>query len=255
MNNKKILNFIFSVFLSFFLFAEESSFIESVDSQNRLRLMTYEDEFFIPEKKENDSVLINKAGKTVNRSFYDELNRLTKKEIWEIPDARNSKMTVSECYEYEGNSDQIFKKTVTTDLSEEITDYNNKGLPVLTELYYFKDGEPVQEGEPEKIRYLFSTRKISYDEKDRVLSDSLSDEKNTRLKKYNYHEDENVPADFESFENGKLVKRIVYDASSTYFEEVFFDSSYSVKTFFEEGNRVKDEYYMNGKILRTKEYE
>ena len=101
LNTKKFLYFTFLIFLSFSLFSQENSLKESVDSENKLRLMTFEDEYFIPEKKDGESVLINKAGKSASRSFYDEANRIIKKEIWQISDARNSRLSEVEIYEYE----------------------------------------------------------------------------------------------------------------------------------------------------------
>lgn len=255
MKNKKFLFFTFSVFIFFSLSAEDVSLKESVDSENRLRLMTYEDEYFIPEEKNGDSVLINKAGKIASRSFYDGSNRIIKKEIWQISDARNSQLSEVEIFEYEDSSDNVSRKIYKTDMSEEITSYNKNGFPVLSELYYFNDGEKVNGEETEKTKYLFSKRSVSYDSENRVLTEELTQDKKIDLKKYSYNEDKDIPPDFESYENGILTKKVIHSSASSYVEEIFFDSSYSVKSYFDDGNRKKDEYFQNGKLIRTKKYE
>lgn len=236
-------------------FAEENILNESVDSQNRLRLMTYEDEYFISEAKNENTVLINKAGQTASRSYYDDLSRIIKNETWNISDARKSKIVLVEVFEYDGSSDFVSKKTSVTDTSEEVTVYASNGLPRKTELFYFKDGETNAEGETEKIKYLFSQQNIIYDEEDRVVSEEVKGENFSGLKKYIYNEDSDIPPDFENYENGKLIKRIQYSGKSDYSEEIFFDSSYYVKSYFEEGTRKRDEYFQNGKLLRSKIYE
>ena len=255
LNTKKFLYFAFLIFLSFSLFSQESSLKESVDSENKLRLMTFEDEYFIPEKKDGESVLINKAGKSASRSFYDEANRIIKKEIWQISDARNSRLSEVEIYEYEDSSDNVSKKTYKTDMSEEITFYNKNGFPVLSELYFFKESEQKGKEEPEKIKYLFSKRSLSYDSENRVLKEEVTQDKKTELKIISYHEDKDIPPDFECYENETLKKKVIYSSVSTYVEELFFDSSYSVKSYFNDGRRKKDEYFQNGKLIRTKKYE
>jgi len=249
-------------FLSFILFSliftihgEGTVSEESVDSKNRLRLMTYEDEFFVPEEKKENTVLINKAGRNAIRTYYDEQSRVSKKETWEITDARNSRMVTVEFYEYEGNTDRIIKTTLMTDTSEEVTAFNEKGFPVVSEVFYFKDGEVKDNDEVEKIKYLFSKKSVSYDDKDRVVSETVTLEKKSQSKKYSYHEDSDIPADFESYENNRLQRKVMFVSADTYSEEVYFDSSYSVKSYFEEGKRIKDEYFQKGKLLRTKVYE
>ena len=83
----------------------------------------------------------------------------------------------------------------------------------------------------------------------------MTQDKKTELKIISYHEDKDIPPDFECYENGTLKKKVIYSSVSTYVEELFFDSSYSVKSYFNDGRRKQDVYFQNGKLIRTKKYE
>ena len=108
---------------------------------------------------------------------------------------------------------------------------------------------------------------LKYDEENRVLKDEQkeysyknSDYSNTPelfTRRYEYtYNDYSSEADSKYYENNILKMKIQYTAQKgTYNSWIYFDSAFSVKTYYEDDLRVRDEYYNNGQLFRTKVYE
>lgn len=247
--------------VSFSAFSEEYS-----DSSNKLRLMTFEDEVFIPEERNTQTVIINKADSKAVREYYDEYQRLVKKETWLISDAKKSKPVTIELFSYGKTSGRILSKKTISEESEESVTYGENGLPSSSE--FVKFSETAKENQaPEKVPYLVYSKAWKYDKKDRLIYEnhvsykyadenySKYSERKLKEKKLKYHEDEEIPPDSELYENGKLTSSVTYESKGTYINSLVFDSGYTVKSYFVNDRRVKDEYFQNGNLLRSKEYE
>lgn len=263
MKAKRIIKTLFFLFLFSgtisSLFAQE----EFLDSKNRLREMTFEDEIFIPEIKNAETVLINKAGNIVSREFYDKSNRLVKKEDWEISEASESKVVRFETYDYFEGSDIVQRKSVITSDSEIKYEFNKDGKPKREDTYVLWEDEETKE--------VLKKRTVSslwtYDTKNRLLVEKVvsyhyADEKSLKYEKttseqkqYSYHEDSETPPDFSVFINGIKKSMTLYSGKNDYRTDLFFDEGYVVRTYFVEGIRRKEEIYENGKLQRQKEYE
>ena len=65
-----------------------------------------------------------------------------------------------------------------------------------------------------------------------------------------------IPPDSKYYENNVLKMHNVYtDQKGNWVSTVYFDENLSVKTYYEDYIRVRDEYYNRGRLFRTKVYE
>lgn len=257
---KKIVSAFFILFSVACVFAQEDT-----DSSNRLRRMIFEEEIFIPEEKEETTVLINKAENKAVREFYDQKSRIVKREVWHLSDARQSKTLSTEFLTYKKNSDVLESKRIITEEAEELIKYNEKGQELSSEIKHL--ALISKDGTEEKIFYPYLNRYWKYDKEGRSVYEgtvtfnytnenfSKYTGKNTKEKKISYSENPDVPPDEEILENGTLLHRTKYESKGTYVTETFFDSDYTVKSFYENDRRIKDEYFLEGKLLRVKKYE
>ena len=69
-------------------------------------------------------------------------------------------------------------------------------------------------------------------------------------------EENEIPPDSKYYENNVLKMKKIYTAQKgAYYTWVYFDENLAVKTYYEDDIRVRDEFYNNGKLFRTKTYE
>lgn len=282
MFRKKIVSLFILFFSLSFVFAVESEPVEkadlnedeaviekiseAVDSKNLLRNLTLDGEIFIPETRDSETVLIHSTEKETSRTFYDSLNRVVRKEIWKITSAKDSKRIRIEYYEYNGNSNLLKGKTIITEDSEENFIYSNAGFLVLNELFNFVETSGSEKNAKEKLQYAVSKKAWKYDSENRVVSETQVNyvyknndykkaaEKKSSRKKYFYHEDSEIPPDTETYENGIIQKRVLYETAGDYTAEIFFDHGYVVKSYYENNQRRKDEFFQDGSFVRSKEY-
>ena len=72
---------------------------------------------------------------------------------------------------------------------------------------------------------------------------------------YSFNSDD-IPPDFEYFENGILKMKNKYSVDKgSYTSQVFFDNNFSVKAYYENEVRVRDVYYNGNTALKEKVYE
>lgn len=228
---------------------------EALDSKNRLRMMSFEDEIFIPEIKDSATVLINKAGEKVVRDFYDEKNRLVKKEEWKITDASSSSVIRSELFYYAKDSEKIKVKSVTSDSQEEKTEYNGDGLPKREDVFTVwknADGETLKRKASYSIWLYDSKKRIEAERHTFYIyadADSVTSINSTwEQKQYYYHEDESIPPDLIVYENGRRKSSTVYSAKQDYVMDIFFENGYSVKAVYENGKCIKEDYNYPEKV-------
>ena len=221
-----------------------------IDSYNRLKVMEYGSELFLPVTKEDSSVLIHYSNKAAVRLFYDELFRLTKKEYWKMESVENARITGTELYSYNGDEKKPFEKKIETETSIFVSKLNENGLVISTEKYAVNGNSPI------------STTTWSYDEKNRITSETVSEAENIKKQVFIYtkvdklaEDSDEIPPDYEYYENGVLRTKTEYSKKGTYSTTIIFDSIYSVKTDYENYMKVRDVYYENGVQRRVKDYE
>ena len=64
-----------------------------------------------------------------------------------------------------------------------------------------------------------------------------------------------MPPDYEYYENGVLVTKTEYIKKGVYSTTIWFDSTNSVRTDYENYVKVRDVYFTNGIERRVKNYE
>ena len=197
------------------------------------------------------------TGNQVIRNFYDEKFRLTTKETWNIASVSNADLKQSEEYSYKGDNFSVSEKKISLKDSEIQVLYTDNGMISEKTTYELVKDKP----------YATSKIKYSYNEDDKVIQEiSVSYKYNQNYTKiiesfkkkyiYKYNEDEEIPADFEYFENNVLKMRNKYSVEKgNYTSQIFFEGGLSVKTYYEDYIRVKDVYSQNDKVIRVKEYE
>lgn len=227
------------------------------DKNNKLKFYEFENEIFAPQYQNGNLISIHANGNYIDRYFYDDNYHLVKKENWNIPSVQGAKLEKTEKYEYYPDSNVISKKTISTPASLENLTYSETSKILTSEKYAIA----------EEINQITSKRKFSYDSEDRLISDSLTeyfykDKEYKELdysftKKYDYAYNEGeIPPDFKYYENGVLKMLNKYSSEKgKYVSEIFFDKTFSVKTYYENDVRVKDIFYSGGKVTREKLYD
>jgi hypothetical protein len=227
------------------------------DKNNKLKFYESENEIFEPQYQNGSLINIHANGNYIDRYFYNDNYQLVKKENWNIPSVQGAKLEKTEKYEYYPDSNVISKKTITTLESQENLTYSETSKILTSEKYAIA----------EEKNQITSKRKFSYDGEDRLISDSLTeyfykDKEYKELdysftKKYDYAYNEGeIPPDFKYYENGVLKMLNKYSSEKgKYVSEIFFDKTFSVKTYYENDVRVKDIFYSGGKVTREKVYD
>ena len=221
-----------------------------LDSYNRLKVMEYGSELFIPQTQNDTSILVHYSNKTAVRLFYDNLYRLTKKEYWNMESVENARITGTEEYTYDGDSKNPVEKIIKSDAAIFVSKFNENGLVYRTEKYL-----------PEAAKPLVITT-WTYDEKKRITSETATEGKLIKKQVFKYsktdkieEEDDEFPPDYEYFENGILVTKTEYIKKGVYSTTIWFDSSNWVRTDYEDYVKVRDVYFTNGVERRVKNYE
>ena len=227
------------------------------DKNNKLKFYEFENEIFAPQYQNGNLINIHANGNYIDRYFYNDNYQLVKKENWNIPSVQGAKLEKTEKYEYYPDSNVISKKTISTPASLENLTYSEASKILTSEKYAIA----------EEKNQITSKRKFSYDSEDRLISDSLTeyfykDKEYKELdysftKKYDYAYNEGeIPPDFKYYENGVLKMLNKYSSEKgKYVSEIFFDKTFSVKTYYENDVRVKDIFYSGGKVTREKLYD
>ncbi len=233
---------------------------------DQMRFFEYKNETLSPQFTDEGLVVIHSADENVMRFFYDSEYRLTKKEEWKIRSASDAKKLKTELFVYSPESRKVINKEIITEAFDELISYNEKSSPLFSKKYAFNDDR----------KYIVQERKWKYNSENQLLEDlqkeySYKDSNYNKpeifTKRYEYsypyvksagnaNESNNIiPPDYKFYENDILKMQNIYSAEKgTYISWVYFDENLSVKTYYEEEVRVRDEYYNKGRLFRTKIY-
>lgn len=255
-------------------FTEESQKNEFflVDKDGKLSFYSIDDEIFLPQNEDNFTVLTSVNKKIITRSFYDEFGRFCKQEDWKNSTNDDVILLKEIFYEYEENNLSPIKKIIIEDNSKIEIEYDEKeNQKEIKKFYILKNQESENENENEdKVEtknILLSQTNYFYNSENKLESEitkdfSYSEDynilKSTLEKKflYFYKNQEEIPVDYDYFENGILRIRNLYtNIKGNYTSQVFFDENYSVKTYYENNLKTKDVYILNGLVVRENIYE
>ena len=236
-----------------------------VDSYNRLKVMEFESEIFIPSAgvlDQSSSVLVHYSKKAAVRLFYDNLYRLTKKEYWKMESVENAALTVTEKYSYEGESKKPYEKIIESESAIFVSKLNENGLVIRTEKYDSAGSLSTKAGSLSMSKGPVQTTVWTYDDKKRITSEAVTEGKLVKKQVFDYSKikesgenAEELPPDYEYYENGVLVTKTEYIKKGFYSTTIWFDSINSVRTDYENYVKVRDVYYANGVERRVKNYE
>ena len=249
-----------------------------LDSYNRLKVMEYGTELFIPQTQNDSSVLIHYSDKVAVRLFYDNLYRLTKKEYWKMESVETAGLSGIEEYTYQGDSKNPVEKIIRSDSSVFVSKLNENGLVIRTEKYGVSNA-----GEGEGFKTIPKGAKPvvvttwTYDDKKRITSETATEGKLVKKQVFNYaktdgtvessrvrgqnsqtqdeEDKDEIPPDYEYYENGVLVTKTEYIQKGVYSTTIWFDSSNWVRTDYKDYVKVRDVYFTNGVERRVKNYE
>lgn len=237
---------------------------KEISSKNgNLIFMEYDKEQFIPKKTENGYEIIHGQNNNVTRNYYNQKFLLESSQKWVIEPSKiqqNQNPVSIENYFYDDNTSSVIKTEKITydgDVQNLQTVFYNdkkqisqkkeykiidekKQLVVQNNFKYDNEGNIIQN---EKTEYF-------YNEDFSVLTDQFS-------RKYVYKMNgENLPPDFEYFENDVLKMKNKYSSQKgRYTSQIFFDDDYSVKTYYIEEKKVKEVFYSGETVLRVKDYD
>ncbi|MBR5647161.1 MAG: hypothetical protein IKX23_11025 [Treponema sp.] len=227
---------------------EEAVSVEKrlLDSKLRLKSMEYGKEIFIPQQLGEKKIFISTDSKNFMRSFYDDFYRLIKTESWDIPDIKNAKLICSEEYSYNGKSE--YPEIKVTRANDSLIKVFYKPESSLARLSEFYDKNALQKS--------FTWK---YDDSDRLTEEVESDFSSgvTFEKKqvYIYNIDEEIPPDYEYYENGEIKLKTQYSSKNDYVTVITFDEGLSVTSYYENNKKTKDVYMQDDVIIREKKYE
>jgi len=241
---------------------EEEKELTLVSKKGELSLNALSDEALFPQQTEDYTVLVFANKKKIVRKFYDKNSRIIKKEDWKISDISNTKLLKTELYEYQDNSFSLKNKIIIENQTKTYYDYTDKLLLSSEKKYAL-----YTEKDREKEALLFECF-YEYDDKNRLTleesreydyeADSYKKLSKVFEKKYvyKYSFEEDIPADFEYYENKVLkVKKLYTKEKGTYTNYIYFDDDYCVSVFYKNGRIVKEIYSKGNKVIRENYYE
>lgn len=252
---------------------DENSVVERFyhDSLKRLRLFNYGEETFVLDSSYNGrSTFVTRDDDRILRRYYDDALRLKKIETWNIKGGvKDAAIVALEEFEYSGNSIYPSSSSSISETAYSATTYDENGKPTLIRLFSIAtdDENPDEKNIMEaknRERILESVSSWKYSEEGKMIESSFqkmeSDGKKvafSRRETYSYKnsEDEDVPPDYEFYEDEQLRTKIVYKNSDNYEMSYFFDGGYVVTETFEDGKKISDLVMQNGSFVRGQNYE
>ncbi|MCR5062692.1 MAG: hypothetical protein K6A89_05350 [Treponema sp.] len=227
--------------------------LEYSSESNGLVSMEFEGELFVPHRTSAGLEIVHSSNTDVTRFFYDNLLRITKKEVWQIRNAENYNAVRSVIYEY--NAENFYPSKITNIENEfkDISLYDNsKNLLERKKYVTFKEKE-----------FLILQEKYLYDEENRIINSIIQENNYSEdykkisykfLKEYRYSYND-FGQNLEYYENSVLKNQIKYTGENEYYSQVYFDGGISISSFFRDSKKVYDKYIQNSKVIREVKYE
>lgn len=222
---------------------------------NNLGYMEYGDEKFIPQIVGENYILIHSYNENVSRNFYDKLFRCYKKESWKIS-SNNEELLYTTNISFDDNSYIPKTSTTITKETKQHRLFNDKGQVKEEVNYIIYDNK----------EYIKSSLKLKYNSDNKIIESNLTEynydgELYSKLlytfnKKYIYKfNGDDIPADFDYYENNILKMRNRYSSEDTYTSRIYFNDGYSVLSYYQNNIPVKEVYSVNDVVERVKVYE
>lgn len=221
-------------------------------SEENLRLHLFETETLSLQFTGEGKVLVVSDGKSFSRKYYDSLSRLSKKENWTGGSSLGEiRLLSTENFDYAGDEVKPLYKTLEAGDSVQKITYGENGkisqvqnfkeelLSSRTDFLYTDDG---------KIREQIYTE-YEYSEKKTGKAFRTSVKRDV----YDYSQDD-FPPDYYYYENDRLCLKTVYSGKNDWVSTMYFENGFTVESFWQNGRRFKDDYYLDGKLTRSRNY-
>ena len=236
-----------------------------LESDRTLRIHFFEDEVLAvqPATWQKSVVVSTDAG--FLRKFYDSEMRLYKKESWTNGDSLEKiNLKSTEKYSYSENETKPFLKTLFAEGFMQETFYDKNGR--ITEFKDYSRSSEEKNGTKEPSDVLLSSTNFLYTDDGKLKEKryaeyeySKSDKKkilNTFEKRdvYDYKTQE-LPPDYYYYEGERLCLETIYSSKDSWITTMYFDDGFSVKAVWLEGKHIRDDFYLNEKIRRSRSYE
>lgn len=225
------------------------------DVDYNIAFFSFETEFLGLQNDSGKKVLVRGDDKNMYRIYYDEKLRVSKKETWKISSGlAGSELVTSHLYTY-GDSDLPVLCVLTGKDYRHEMKYNDKGLVIESKNYVLTDkGDYIASlskwrfGDDGKI---LEKETVEYNYKKGSIKKIISTE--SRKEEYQYKVDDKNP-DYFYYENNQLRLKKLYSSKDDYVVSTYFDSGFVVESYYKDSTRVKEIFYLDGKIKRIKKY-
>ncbi|MDD5930723.1 MAG: hypothetical protein PUC37_13055 [Spirochaetales bacterium] len=227
--------------------------LEYSTETNGLVSMEFEGELFVPHKIPDGLEIVHSSNNDVTRFFYDNLLRITKKEIWNIRNSESYNAVKSVIYEYTAENFYPSKIINIENQSKDISIYDNeKNLLERKQYVTFKEKE-----------FLILQEIYLYDSENRIINSKIQENNYSEdykkitykfLKEYRYSYNE-FGQNLEYYENSVLKNQIKYTGENEYYSQFYFDGGISISSYFKDSKKVYDKYMQNSKVIREVKYE
>ncbi len=237
------------------------------DSEKHLRLHFYDSEILSLQKKDDESVVVVSDGRIMSRKFYDSSMRLSKKENWTHgKSVSDMNLSSTEFFEYSPDGEKPVLKTVEEKNSRGRFVYDSLGRVSEIQIFSIEDEKSEGKNASEKaFTRLVSMTEFSYTDEGRIAEKRFTEyehssrggEKNvrtfTRRDVYDYRDAENPP-DYYYYEEGRLRLKTLYSSREAWTSTMYFDGGHTVVSYWKDGVRFRDDYYMDGILRRRRNY-
>lgn len=241
-----------------------------IEKNGNLSLMEFGNEIFIPAKTENGYLIIHSNDKIIKRFFYDFLFRTIK--IEEYKNTNSEKLELlktTENWFLENSFSLVQRKIETPEFIENFTYNENNLVSKIQKNRIVKFKEKNENGEEiEQIKNVpFQNKEIIYFDDNSIKNEKITEflyknddflTKPVRFEKeYKFTKNiEEIPSDFEYFENSVLKMKNKYSVNKGEFtSQVFFENNFSVKSYYENNLKVRDVFMKNNEVTREVFYE
>ena len=249
--------------------AAENKIRESrfTDTEKKLRFYSFNDEVLSLQKTQAGYTAISSDNKTAVRKFYDNAFRLYKREFWNLSGgAETLGAAKTENYIYADGAKPVFAVITEPKKRMEIS-YDESGRIIISKVFAAENESSEKSADQNaavEIKFnLKSMTRFSYGESGKLMEryyesydyrrGKLTD---TETKREVYeHKTEDGEPDYYFYENGVLRMKRIYRSVDAYTAYMYFDGGYSSETVYENGKRVRDLFFLYGKLVRSRNYE
>lgn len=237
------------------------------DTEKKLRFYSFNDEVLSLQKNQDGYTAISSDNKTAVRKFYDNAFRLYKREFWNLSGgAETSEAAKTENYIYADGAKPV-SAVITEPKKRMEFSYDESGRIIISKVFAAENESSEKSADSNaavEIKFnLKSMTRFSYGESGKLTEryyesydyrrGKLTD---TETKREVYeHKTEDGEPDYYFYENGVLRMKRIYRSVDAYTAYMYFDGGYSSETVYENGKRVRDLFFLYGKLVRSRNYE